>query len=77
MTTNKNTAISIEPWLSVRNGARAVEFYISAFGATEVFHLESADGGVGRLEQIYSASKSIFDSSQGWNLPISRRLSFL
>ena len=37
---------SIAPWLSVRNGARAVEFYKSAFGATEKFRLDGPDGGV-------------------------------
>jgi PhnB protein len=37
---------SIAPWLSVRNGARAVEFYKSAFGATEKFRLDAPDGGV-------------------------------
>jgi PhnB protein len=33
----------IEPMLSVRNGAKAVEFYKSAFGAEELFLLN--DGG--------------------------------
>lgn len=37
---------SIAPWLSVRNGAQAVEFYKSAFGATEVYRLEVPGGGV-------------------------------
>jgi PhnB protein len=37
---------SITPWLSVRNSARAVDFYKSAYGATEVFRLEGPDGGV-------------------------------
>ena len=37
---------SISPWLSVRNGAKAVDFYKAAFGATEVFRLEGPDGGV-------------------------------
>jgi PhnB protein len=37
---------SIAPWLSVRNSARAVDFYKSAFGATEVFRLEGLDGSV-------------------------------
>jgi PhnB protein len=32
--------------LSVRNGARAVEFYKSAFGAAEVFRLEDPGGSV-------------------------------
>lgn len=41
---------TIAPWLSVRNGARAIEFYKSAFGAAEVFRLDGPDGGaVARL----------------------------
>jgi PhnB protein len=32
--------------LSVRNGARAVEFYKSAFGAIEVFRIEDPGGSV-------------------------------
>ncbi len=39
-------AYSVAPMLSVRNGARAVEFYKAAFGATEVFRIESPDGAV-------------------------------
>ena len=38
--------VSIAPWLSVRNGAHAVDFYKAAFGATEVFRLDAPDGGV-------------------------------
>lgn len=37
---------SIAPMLSVRNGARAVEFYKSAFGATEVYRLDDPGGAV-------------------------------
>ena len=37
---------SIAPMLSVRNGARAVEFYKSAFAALEVFRVEAPDGAV-------------------------------
>ena len=37
---------SIAPWLSVRNSARAVDFYKSAFGAIEVFRLEGPEGSV-------------------------------
>jgi PhnB protein len=37
---------TIAPWLSVRNGARAVDFYKSAFRATEVFRLEDPGGSV-------------------------------
>jgi PhnB protein len=41
-----SVAYSIAPMLSVRHGARAVEFYKSAFGATEVFRIEAPDGAV-------------------------------
>ena len=34
------TGFSIAPMLSVREGARAVEFYKAAFGAVEVFRVE-------------------------------------
>src|SRR5271168_1379847 len=37
---------TIAPFLSVRNGAQAVEFYKSAFRATEAFRLDAPDGAV-------------------------------
>ncbi|MGA2113239.1 MAG: VOC family protein [Bryobacteraceae bacterium] len=37
---------SIAPWLSVRNGTEAVEFYKSAFGAAEVYRLDGPAGSV-------------------------------
>ena len=37
---------SIAPWLSVRGSAKAVEFYKTAFGATEAFRLEGPEGSV-------------------------------
>jgi PhnB protein len=37
---------SIAPWLSVRKSAQAVEFYRSAFGATEVYLLDGGEKGV-------------------------------
>jgi PhnB protein len=40
---------SIAPWLSVRNSARAVDFYKAGFGATEVFLLEDGGSVVARL----------------------------
>lgn len=50
MSTNTSTvtpiAYSLGPMLSVRNGARAVEFYKSAFGAIEVYRLEDLGGAV-------------------------------
>jgi len=37
---------TLAPMLSVRNGAKAVEFYKGAFGATELFRLDGDDGKV-------------------------------
>jgi PhnB protein len=37
---------SITPWMSVRNGARAVEFYKAAFGAVESDRLADSTGAV-------------------------------
>ncbi len=44
--TTASIAYSLAPMLSVRNGARAVEFYKLAFGAIEVFRIEAPDGAV-------------------------------
>ena len=41
-----SVACSIAPMLSVRNGARAVEFYKAAFGASEVYRVEDPGGSV-------------------------------
>jgi PhnB protein len=40
---------TIAPWLSVRNAGRAVDFYKSAFGATETFRMEEGGSVVARL----------------------------
>jgi PhnB protein len=37
---------AVVPMLSVRRGPQAVEFYKTAFGATELFKMESPDGQV-------------------------------
>jgi PhnB protein len=44
--TRTSFACSLAPMLSVRNGARAVEFYKTAFGAIEVYRVEAPDGAV-------------------------------
>jgi PhnB protein len=41
-----SVACSIAPMLSVRNGARAVEFYKAAFGASEAYRVEDPGGAV-------------------------------
>jgi PhnB protein len=42
-------ACTIAPWLSVRRSGEAVEFYKSAFGATEVYRLDAGGGVIARL----------------------------
>ena len=42
----KKLKTTLAPMLSVRRGASAVEFYKKAFGATELFKLESEGGSV-------------------------------
>lgn len=53
--TGASFACSIAPWLSVRNGAQAVDFYKSAFGATEVYRLEDPGGGVVARLSVHGA----------------------
>jgi PhnB protein len=43
---SKNPKTSIAPMLSVRAGAKAVDFYKAAFGATELFRIDAEDGAV-------------------------------
>ena len=67
MNTNPSTkasfACSIAPMLSVRNGARAVEFYKSAFGATEVFRVEDPGGSVVSRLSVEGAEFWVADES--------------
>jgi len=58
-----SVAYSVAPMLSVRNGARAVEFYKSAFGAVEVFRVESPDGAVVSRLALESAEFWVADES--------------
>jgi PhnB protein len=54
---------SIAPWLSVRNGARAVEFYKSAFGANEIYHIENPAGEVVSRLSVEGAEFWLSDES--------------
>lgn len=56
----KNT---LTPWLSVRGGAQAVEFYKAAFGAVEVYHLEDPGGSVVSRMSIMGAEFWLSDES--------------
>ncbi len=43
---NTNIKTGLAPMLSVRNGAKAVDFYKAAFDAKEFFRLDAPDGSV-------------------------------
>jgi PhnB protein len=59
----KQIVCSIAPWLSVRNGARAVEFYKSAFAAIEVYRVEDPTGSVVSRLSIDGAEFWLSDES--------------
>lgn len=55
--------VTLAPWLSLRGGARAVEFYQAAFGAEQVFRIESPDGGVAARLSIGGAEFWLSDEA--------------
>jgi PhnB protein len=54
---------AIAPMLSVRNGARAIEFYKAAFGAGELFRLDSETGEVVARLSVGAAEFWLADES--------------
>ena len=61
--TNTGATYSLAPMLSVRRGAAAVEFYKAAFGANEVFRIESPDGAVVARLSIHGGEFWVADES--------------
>lgn len=62
-TTSGVSVYSIAPMLSVRGGARAVEFYKAAFGAIEVFRVEDPAGAVVSRLSVEHAEFWVADES--------------
>jgi PhnB protein len=56
-------AVTIAPMLSVRGGARAVEFYKAAFGASEAFRIDAPDGAVVARLAVEGAEFWVADES--------------
>jgi PhnB protein len=54
---------SIAPMLSVRNGKKAIEFYKAAFGAGELFRVESESGEVVARLSVEDAEFWLADES--------------
>lgn len=61
--TSKNRATVISPMLSVRNGAKAVEFYKAAFGAGELFRIDDESGAVVARLSVGEAEFWVTDES--------------
>ena len=61
--TRTSVVCSVAPMLSVRNGARAVEFYKSAFRAIEVFRVEDPGGAVVSRLSVDGAEFWVSDES--------------
>jgi PhnB protein len=59
----KDQKTSISPMLSVRRGAKAVEFYTAAFGAGELFRVEDESGGVVAQLSVGTAEFWVADES--------------
>jgi PhnB protein len=59
----KQIVCSVVPMLSVRNGARAVEFYKSALGAIEVYRVEDPAGSVVSRLSVDGAEFWVSDES--------------
>jgi PhnB protein len=58
-----NPKASIAPMLSVRRGAKAIEFYKEAFGAGELYRIDSEDGAVVARLSVGSAEFWVADES--------------
>src|SRR5664279_3312894 len=54
---------SIAPMLSVRNGARAIDFYKAAFGAGELFRIDAEGGAVVARLSVGDAEFWVADES--------------
>ena len=58
-----HSGTTIAPMLSVRNGARATEFYKAAFGAVELFRLDGEGGSVVAQLSVDGAEFWVADES--------------
>ena len=59
----RDIAYALAPLLSVRNGARALEFYAQAFGAVERFKVEDPGGSVVATLSVNGAEFWVADES--------------
>ena len=58
---------TITPYLTIRNAAEAIEFYKTAFGATEIGRLVMPDGGIAHAEiKIGDSNIMMSEESEDW-----------
>ncbi len=57
------TRTTIAPWLSVRQGAKAIDFYRTALGAEALFRLDSDEGAVVARLSVDGAEFWVADES--------------
>lgn len=60
---NATAKTSIAPMLSVRAGAKAIEFYKAAFGASVIFRVDAPDGAVVARLSVDGAEFWVADES--------------
>lgn len=60
---SKCTTTGIAPMLSVRSGAKAIEFYKAAFGAVELFRIDNETGAVVARLSVGTAEFWVADES--------------
>ena len=53
---------TVTPYLIVKDGARAIEFYKNAFGAKEIFRMGGPDGKIGHAELQIGDSRIMLGS---------------
>ena len=63
MSVSDHPKTAIAPMLSVRNGARAIEFYKAAFGAVELFRIDNDKGEVVATLSVDGAEFWVADES--------------
>ncbi|MEJ8843974.1 VOC family protein [Lacibacter sp. H375] len=62
---NENTVTTVKPFLTVNNGAKAVEFYGAAFGAIETKRFEMPDNKLSAVIEIDKAEFYVGDEEPG------------
>lgn len=59
---------SVTPYLVVRNGAKAIDFYKRAFGATELMRMDGPGGTIAHAEvKIGNSPVMLSDENPQWN----------